>query len=229
MPNGLRIAVLSSRDLVRHGLRGMLRELPVPVYFVDATDPTVAADLIIVDATGTLNDEAEGLEAVTTGEDAPVLVLTSRPPAQGFAEWDQAVHGFVSVSATDTQLVDAVAGALRTSLVARTKRVLTTPDRLSGLSPREVQVLAAIAAGKSNGEIAQEIYLGLNTIKTYIRTAYRKIGVTTRPNAILWALDHGLGRDGIGLDISDQDRRWSGDDPTPRTDPGTLHAGKPSA
>lgn len=41
-------------------------------------------------------------------------------------------------------------------------------------------------------EIASEIFVSQNTVKTYIRTAYRRIQATSRPQAILWALEHGL-------------------------------------
>ena len=53
-------------------------------------------------------------------------------------------------------------------------------------------MVALIAKGMSNDDIAAELYLGMNTIKTYIRTAYRKMGVTSRTQAVLWALANGF-------------------------------------
>ena len=52
--------------------------------------------------------------------------------------------------------------------------------------------MALITQGKSNIEIAALMYLSINTVKTYVRNAYRKIGVTTRRHAILWGVQHGL-------------------------------------
>jgi hypothetical protein len=46
--------------------------------------------------------------------------------------------------------------------------------------------------GLSNQEIAEAIFLSINSVKTYIRTAYRKIGVTRRQLAVIWALQHGF-------------------------------------
>ena len=66
------------------------------------------------------------------------------------------------------------------------------PGREHGLSGRESEVLALICQGMSNVEISQRAYIGINTVKTYIRSAYRKIGVTTRPQAVIWALSHGF-------------------------------------
>ena len=55
---------------------------------------------------------------------------------------------------------------------------LDWPGRTEGLTDREAEVLALITQGQSNSEIAQVMYLSINTVKTYIRSAYRKIGVT---------------------------------------------------
>jgi hypothetical protein len=46
--------------------------------------------------------------------------------------------------------------------------------------------------GLSNQEIAEAIFLSINSVKTYIRTAYREIGVTRRQLAVIWALQHGF-------------------------------------
>jgi len=49
-----------------------------------------------------------------------------------------------------------------------------------------------VGGGLSNAEIGRELFLSLNTVKSYIRSAYRKIGVRTRSQAVLWVLDHDL-------------------------------------
>ena len=69
---------------------------------------------------------------------------------------------------------------------------LDWPGRTEGLTDREAEVLALITQGRSNREIARVMYLSINTVKTYIRSAYRKIGVTSRSRAILWGIDHGF-------------------------------------
>jgi two-component system, NarL family, response regulator LiaR len=61
-----------------------------------------------------------------------------------------------------------------------------------GLTPREVEVVMHVTAGYSNREIAETLHLGINSLKSYIRTAYRKMGVTTRSQAVLWGRSHGL-------------------------------------
>jgi two-component system, NarL family, response regulator LiaR len=63
------------------------------------------------------------------------------------------------------------------------------------LSPREAEVVALIARGLTNQEIAERAHVSMNTIKTYIKSAYRKMGVTRRAQAVLWALDNGFESD----------------------------------
>ncbi|MFC4785242.1 response regulator transcription factor [Nocardioides sp. MAHUQ-72] len=69
---------------------------------------------------------------------------------------------------------------------------MTVSDPLTDLTRREAQVLALIALGRSNQEIAAELYVSVNSVKTYIRTGYRKIGVSRRVEAVRWAMQHGL-------------------------------------
>jgi DNA-binding NarL/FixJ family response regulator len=61
-----------------------------------------------------------------------------------------------------------------------------------GLTPRETDVVALIAAGAPNKEISRRLELSMNTVKSHIRTAYRAMGVTSRTQAVLWAVEHGI-------------------------------------
>ena len=69
------------------------------------------------------------------------------------------------------------------------------PGRGHGLSPREGEILALIGQGLTNDDIARQLFLSINSVKTYIRSAYRKIGVTRRTEAVLWFVDHGFTRE----------------------------------
>ncbi|EYT62395.1 LuxR family transcriptional regulator [Dietzia sp. UCD-THP] len=106
--------------------------------------------------------------------------------------------GYLSKSLSGEQLVGSVeriAAGERVRLLGhdgehRSAGMWPTGD--VGLTPRESEMLALIAQGRSNEEIAAVCYLSINTVKTYIREAYRKIGVTTRPQAVAWAMRSGL-------------------------------------
>jgi DNA-binding CsgD family transcriptional regulator len=62
------------------------------------------------------------------------------------------------------------------------------------LTGREMEVLGLIAEGLTNQEIADRVYVSINSVKTYIRAAYRKIGVNSRSQAAVWCLQHGIAR-----------------------------------
>ncbi len=66
------------------------------------------------------------------------------------------------------------------------------PGSEFGLTARESEVVALITQGLSNAEIATRSYLSINSVKSYIRAAYRKMGVESRSQAVLWGVQHGM-------------------------------------
>lgn len=66
------------------------------------------------------------------------------------------------------------------------------PGRVEGLTERESEIVALITQGHPNADIARMTYLSINSIKTYIRSAYRKMGVSSRSQAVLWGVEHGF-------------------------------------
>ena len=69
---------------------------------------------------------------------------------------------------------------------------LDWPGRAEGLSDRESEILALITQGESNAEVAALTYLSPNSVKSYIRSIYRKIGAGSRTQAVLWGVNHGF-------------------------------------
>ena len=69
---------------------------------------------------------------------------------------------------------------------------LDWPGRVEGLTDRESEILALITQGKSNAEVAALTFLSPNTVKSYIRSVYRKINVDSRTQAVLWGVRHGF-------------------------------------
>jgi len=113
-------------------------------------------------------------------------------------EWALAcgAHGQLSKTMAGAELV---AGLEQINLTR--DRSLVLPDdgechpglRMAGLAPREREVLAMITQGLTNQEIADRAYLSINSVKTYVRSAYRKIGVARRSQTVSWGLRAGLG------------------------------------
>jgi NarL family two-component system response regulator LiaR len=90
---------------------------------------------------------------------------------------------------------DAAAGTARLSpeLLTRLTRALRRPpppDPLRLLSPRERDVLALIAQGRSNRQIAKDLAIGEQTVKTHVRGILTKLGLQDRVQAAIFALRH---------------------------------------
>lgn len=77
---------------------------------------------------------------------------------------------------------------------------LDWPGRMEGITDRESEVLALITQGFSNADVARLSYLSPNTVKSYIRSIYRKIGVESRTQAVLWGVAHGFTPDHRRID-----------------------------
>ena len=119
----------------------------------------------------------------TPGTFYPDLILSAQ---------QQGAHGYLSKTLPARELVAALeavhAGDTVISNVpprARSAVGLDWPGRGEGLSDRESEILALITQGQSNAEVAALTYLSPNTVKSYIRTIYRKIEVSSRTQAVL--------------------------------------------
>jgi DNA-binding CsgD family transcriptional regulator len=80
------------------------------------------------------------------------------------------------------------------------------PGREEGLTQREAEILALITQGLSNADIGDRTRLSPNSIKTHIRSCYRRIGATSRSQAILWGIGHGFYPDRERIPLTPQDR-----------------------
>ena len=186
--------ILTPHDVVAVGLRTLLVDAAVPLRLVDpaAEEP----DVLLYDVYALLDGTDELDHWVK--ETASTVVALSRPlrPDLGALALDRGAKAVVALSAPAADLVSVVlsarAGTLEHSEVALAAEQETRLGQAAGLSPRETDVLRLVTLGLGNPEIADELYLSVNSIKTYIRSAYRKIGVTTRPQAVAWCVRHGF-------------------------------------
>lgn len=76
--------------------------------------------------------------------------------------------------------------------VDRTDALGDWPGREHGLTAREAEMISLIVQGFSNQEIAERAFLSINSVKTYIRSAYRRIGVDSRAKAVRWGMEHDM-------------------------------------
>lgn len=194
----IRVAVLSEQPIMLAGAQGLLEPYAHRVALVDpvADDPDV---VVLYDVLG-LRDGEEELERLLEQHPGRVLAF-SRELQPGLTARALALGAVASVSfgVDGTELLDAiedfVAGRLQdgsqTDLDNRAdlRRQL---GRDVNLTERERDVLGLIVSGLSNEELAAHLYLSINTVKSVIRAVYRKIGVTSRSQAVAWGVEHGF-------------------------------------
>jgi len=119
----------------------------------------------------------------------------------------QGVHGYLSKALPARELVAALEAVHAGEIViseppqrARSASGLNWPGRAEGLTDREAEILALITQGKSNAEVAALTYLSPNTVKSYIRSVYRKIDAGSRTQAVLWGVANGFTPDHHRID-----------------------------
>ncbi|RMF46867.1 MAG: DNA-binding response regulator [Anaerolineae bacterium] len=72
------------------------------------------------------------------------------------------------------------------------REIRTEPEELADLTEQEIRVLALIARGLNNQQIAETLYVSRNTVKTHVRHIFEKLHVSDRTQAAIWAVRHGL-------------------------------------
>jgi DNA-binding CsgD family transcriptional regulator/pimeloyl-ACP methyl ester carboxylesterase len=132
---------------------------------------------------------------------APTLILHRREGRQPLDEAMKVASGIPNAGLTMIegsafgwahQHPEAVLQAIDEFVGWRTKPEL--PEGTGGLSPRELEVLALLAMGRSAREMGEELVLTVRTVERHISNIYRKIGAHNRAQATAFALDHGLTR-----------------------------------
>jgi NarL family two-component system response regulator LiaR len=196
----LRVAVLSQHPIMRAALSTFLSYESSSVTVVEGplgAGDAASHDVVVYDLA---DDSGHSLEALSVllAEGVPVVALTSCGRAHavetalalgvaGTVRMDVSADGLLEV------LQRAAAGQV-TTLESDRRRRRDTARAGSRLTAREVAVLELVGAGMANQEIADRLYVSINTVKSYIRSAYGKIGVTRRPQAVLWVVEHDLAR-----------------------------------
>lgn len=205
----LRVALLNDYEVVVHGLAGILRRYLDQVEVVEiAANMGVdhRVDIALYDTFAQSQADELELERLLADRDIEKLVVYSwnTRPALVRAALARGVAGYLSKTLPAARLVDALLEIGAGTVVVATgddDRVVggDWPGREEGLTAREAEVIALITQGLSNKEIAARTGVSINSVKSYIRTAYRRIGVTTRPTAILWGIEHGFRPDHMRL------------------------------
>jgi len=177
----VRVAIVSPQPVVTSGLRAILTECEcrVDVVPLNATGPD--PDVVLYDVIGLLGGDGSDLDILIDKTASTVLAVTrGLRPDLGSQALARGAEGFFDIGADEAEICAAVhstqtgwqPGDTGENPVVGSSESARFKDRVGsdlGLTPREREILALIAQGYSNLEIAGEIHLGVNTIKTHIR------------------------------------------------------------
>lgn len=217
-PATVRVVLVDDQELVRSGLRRILRRRDGFEIVAECSDgselpPIVdergaAIDVVLMDLRMRQVDGITAIRALTERPDPPpALVLTTfdddellsgalRAGAAGFllkdSPADDLIRAVRAVAAGESWLDPAVTG--RVLATYRSSAPALTVDRADDatLTARELEVLCAMARGRTNTEIAADLVISELTVKSHIGRIFTKLGLRDRAAAIIYAFDHGL-------------------------------------
>lgn len=214
----VRVAIVNDYPLVIAGLTQMLERFDERVRVLDLVvdkPPTSPVDVVLFDPFAVPQPSEEVLAALLEEHaSARVIVYTWALRPELVAE---ALHvgfaAYVDKATTGAELVEAIEHVAKGDRAAIVRAAAADPvedptrvDNPPGrearpglphyprhdLSTREAEVVGLITQGLTNQDITQRAYLSINTVKTYIRSAYLKMGVTSRSQAVRWGIEHGM-------------------------------------
>ncbi|MBF9070576.1 response regulator [Streptacidiphilus fuscans] len=213
------VLIVDDQPLQRMGFRMLLESSPETTVVGEAAHGAEAVrrtaelrpDVVLMDIR---MPGMDGIEAtrriVAAGDRSRVLVLTTfdldeyaygalRAGASGFllkdARPDELLAGIRAVAAGDAVVAPAMTRRLLDAFTAHgAPREPNEDPRLAPLSQREREVLADIASGLTNSEIAAHLVLSESTVKTHVSRVLGKLGARDRVQAVIIAYDAGLAR-----------------------------------
>ena len=192
----IRVALVNDYPIVIDGLCAMLRPFGDRVTVVDTTTvgtPDERVDIALFDTFAGRRSALDRVQEMLADRDVGKVVLYTWDAPRAFLDDVTAmrIDGVVLKSETGEALVDAL------ERLHAGDRVGVDPvsdaHAPTVLTEREREVLALIARGASNPDIARELYLSVDTVKTHVRHLFRKLGVTNRTMAAMAADRFGLG------------------------------------
>jgi DNA-binding NarL/FixJ family response regulator len=196
-------AIISVHDIVHTGLAGMFDTRPGAVEVVPLEPGALGnsqPDVILYDVFGLHEGEGEDLDRFVKDYDSAVVGMARdlRPDLAARA-LAKGVDACVSLAGD----VDEILAVIRSAVAGEGQPDAAGPGADQpgayavlgeevGLTPRETDILRLLTLGLSNQQIAEECYLSINSVKSYIRSAYRRIGATSRSQAVVWCMQHGF-------------------------------------
>ncbi|MET7515545.1 response regulator transcription factor [Streptomyces sp. NPDC005480] len=213
----VRVVLADDQPLVRSGLRVLIADTPDLEVVGEAANgeeavrlaKEVSPDVIVMDIRMPGMNGIEATSLVTSGPWATrVLVLTTfdeddhvygalRAGASGFAVKDMALDDILAairvVAAGDALIAPGITRRLIADFVGRPEpSPARAPRPVEGITEREREVLTLVGLGRSNSEIADELYITVATTKSHVARLFTKLGARDRVQLVIIAYESGL-------------------------------------
>lgn len=209
----LRVAIVGDYEIVVAGIAAVLEPYADRVQLIQVAQGSAASftgddvDIVLHDRFGRPEEAGDLRALVDPGHPRVVAFSWNVEPAVVSRAIGEGAAGYVAKSLPAEEIVVALervhTGERVLALgLGDDSRADVLPGSEAGLSGREHQVLTLITEGFTNQEIARQCFLSVNSIKTYVRTAYRKIGVTRRTQAVAWGIEHRLDQHDASNDVA---------------------------
>lgn len=213
--NKLRILLADDHVLVRRGIKALLENYPDMEVVGEAVDGQEAVemarqtkpDLVLMDvhmphmdgieATQRIRDQVPAAKVImlSVSDDDEDLLQALRSGAQGYllknVEPDQLVQMLRGATRGEAPISPSLAKKIINGY-ARRGRVQAVGVAAEELTPREREVLALVARGATNKEIAETLFISENTVKNHLRNIMDKLHSKNRAQAVAYALEHGV-------------------------------------
>ncbi len=212
------VLLVEDQSLIRSGLRVLLEREPELKIVGEAADGEEAVlkarelqpDIILMDlklprmdgieATRTIKNEFPTIEVIVLSvyEDDEYVFQAIQAGATGYILKDitpeNLGRAIRAVHSGQTMIHPGIARKVleRLSYMAKERAMGLTRLHSDGLTDREVQILVEMAKGASNREVAAKLFVSESTVKSHLRTIYRKVGVRDRAQAVAYAIRKGF-------------------------------------
>ena len=202
----VRVLVADDHPVVRHGIIANVKPQPDMIVVAEAGDGVEALalikealpDVVLLDLRMPRMDGLDVLAEVKTSRLAcKVIIMTTSDTEEDVQRAMKAgARGYLLKDSTQEEILDAIRRVSlgETYLPARIVQKVAEGMRKPELSPREVEVLQWVAAGKSNKEIGAQLFIAEGTVKTHVKNLLEKLAVVGRTAAIREAVHRGLVR-----------------------------------
>jgi two-component system, NarL family, response regulator LiaR len=206
----IKVAVIDDHDMVRKGILSYLVTEPSLQIVGEASSGSAAIelarkekpDVMLMDL---LMENGTGIEAtkeiMTFLPECKIIIITSfYDDEQVFPAIEAGAFSYLLKTATAEEVTNAIFKAINNETVIEPKvanKMLTRirkpePTLHESLTKRELEVLICIGAGKTNQEIADELFIGIKTVKTHVSNILNKLNVADRTQAAIYANRQGL-------------------------------------